>query len=87
VWQNEVKEIGHEKHDYKHAKLVTNKHGNINIGVSGIKLALLTEIYNSDRRRQIHAGKDGRRLVEERGQIQLLCFFSKYPYESLCIVP
>jgi hypothetical protein len=43
--------------------------------VSRIKLALLTEICNSDRRREIHAGKDGRRLVEERGQIQFLCFF------------
>lgn len=47
----------------------------VNFGVSGIKLALLTEICHSDRRRQIHFGKEGRRLVEERGDIQLLCFF------------
>jgi len=59
----------------------------INIGVSEINLALLTEICHRDRRRQIHFGKEGRRLVEERGDIQLLCFFSKYPYEPLCILP
>jgi len=49
----------------------------MDFGVSGIKLALLTEICFSDRRRQIHAGKEGSRLVEERGDIQLLCFFQK----------
>jgi len=38
-------------------------------------VALLTEICHSDRRRQIHFGKEDRRLVEERGDIQLLCFF------------
>jgi len=43
--------------------------------VSGIKFAFPTEIFHSDRRRQMHAGKEGRRLVEERGDIQLVCFF------------